>query len=244
MAITRLERKLLAVSPQAFTADGTANGVVKVANACLFRHRQDVIIRANLLDPIKAEIKEIFDETTILVGPSSYSLKDRVDISAYTTALAATIEAPRQAIKAIDAQEINLAAFERAPVAAHRFIPVDNCGNLNDASHPVFVSGSLTIGGLVTPTFFAKSAPTKDTEVSQALPSNTEKFQFKIRPKSGGSADAIIKYAFAAGEIAAGRFWTVEPGNTERQSGLSLAISVLHFTTSKDNAVIEILAWQ
>lgn len=145
--IKRLERKLLPVAPQLLTADGTTNGVVKVANACLFRHRQDLILRANLIDPLKVEVKEIADETTILVGPPSYSLKDRVDISAYTTALGATIEAPRQAIKAIDDQEINLASFERAPVAAHRFIPVDNCGNINDELHPVHVS----VSGITVP---------------------------------------------------------------------------------------------
>jgi len=157
MAISRLERKLTAILPQLLTADGTSNGVVKVANSCLFRHRQDIIINAASIDPIEGEIKEVFDEVTVLVGPRSFSLKDRIDLSAYTTALGATIEAPRQAIKAIGEQEINLSIFERAPVSATRIIPVNKGGNLNDTDNPIFVErnefGSAAAAALVQLTY-------------------------------------------------------------------------------------------
>jgi len=149
MAIARLERKLLAIAPQLFTADGTTNGVVKVADSCLFRFRQDVIIRATGLNPLKVEVKEIADSTTILVGAPIYSFKDRVDISAYTTALGATIEAQRQAIKAIDHLEIGLSAFERSPVAAYRSVLVDKCGNIIDEDNPLSVGiDNITISDI------------------------------------------------------------------------------------------------
>lgn len=160
-----LEKRFYAVPPQAFTADGTANGVITIAaNACiLFKVKQKVILTATGLPNLELEIKEIDSEDNIQVGPYAQKLdvnnnpnikgqntgiSARWDISAYTVTLNAAIMADEQKRPAIDNIEIVRATYQEEPTCAVRSIMVDDCGNtINSANpFPVEFDGTVTIG--------------------------------------------------------------------------------------------------
>lgn len=125
-----LEKRWEAISPIAFTADGTSEGLVTIDNACDFRVKQKVYIRATGLPNKYLEIKKIESDQKLYVGPISSDICAREDISAYTVALGATIEAPLQNRPAIPDKEHERAVFEEEPVVAKRIIPVDQCGRI------------------------------------------------------------------------------------------------------------------
>src|ERR1051325_6662277 len=90
------EKRLAAVSPQSFTSDGTSRGIVNVADAGLFKVKQQVIIKANTLPNLELEVKQVTSPTQLMVGPPSGDIQAFQDISAYTVALAAAIFANEQ----------------------------------------------------------------------------------------------------------------------------------------------------
>jgi hypothetical protein len=156
-----LEKRFYAVPPQAFTADGTTDGVVTIAaNACiLFKVKQKIYLSASGLPDLYLEIKEIDNEENIQVGPipgtlnvpgANTGITARTDISAYTVALGAAIFADEQKRPAIDNIEIIRATYQEEPTAAVRSIMVDDCGNTVNAENPLPVSleGTIQIGNV------------------------------------------------------------------------------------------------
>lgn len=152
-----LEKRLYAVPAQAFTANGTSNGVVTIAGeACqLFKVKQHVIITANTLPPLKLEVKEIDGEGNVQVGPIpdgkpgvNTSIDARTDISAYTVTLGAAISANQQKRPAIDWAEAMRAMYEEEPTVAMRSILVDECGDKINNTNPLPVAfdGTVSIG--------------------------------------------------------------------------------------------------
>jgi hypothetical protein len=154
-----LEKRFYAVPPQAFTADGTTNGVITIAGeACsLFKVKQKVILSANTLPNITLEIKEIDSQDNIQVGPIAGTLgvsgqntgiSARTNISAYTVALGAAISADEQKRPAIDNIEIVRATYSEEPACAQRGILVDECGDTynTDNPFPVAFDGTVTLG--------------------------------------------------------------------------------------------------
>ena len=146
-----LEKRFYAVSPQAFTADGTVNGVITIAaNACtLFKVKMRVILKATGLPNLELEIKEIDRNDNIQVGPfpnklgvpgQNTGITARTDVSAYTVALGAVIFADEQKRPSIDNIEIVRATYEEEPTVAVRSIMVDPCGNLVGPNNPLPVS--------------------------------------------------------------------------------------------------------
>src|ERR1700677_320158 len=146
-----LEKRFYAVPPQAFTADGTTDGVITIAaNACiLFKVKQKVILTASGLPNLALEIKEIDNEENIQVGPFAQKLgvpgantgiTARTDISAYTLALGAIIFADEEKRPTIDNIEIVRATYEEEPTCATRSIMVDPCGDLITTENPFSVA--------------------------------------------------------------------------------------------------------
>jgi hypothetical protein len=160
-----LEKRFYAVPPQAFTANGTVDGVVTIAgNACgLFKVKQKVYLSATGLTNLYLEIKEIDSEDNIQVGPipgtlnvnNSPNIKSqntgisaRTDISAYTVALGAAIFADEQKRPSIDMVEIARAVYSEEPTCAQRGILVDDCGDTFGTNNPfpVAFDGTISIG--------------------------------------------------------------------------------------------------
>lgn len=142
------EKRLLAVSPQTFTANGNNVGQIKVADASLFRVKQDVSINATGLPELRLEVKKVLDINTLFVGPDKGSIDLRTDISAYTTALGANISADQQNRPNIPEEAVERATYEDEPVVARRVVMVDKLGDIFDDDNPLPIAfdGTVNIG--------------------------------------------------------------------------------------------------
>jgi hypothetical protein len=88
-----LEKRLAAVPSQLFTANGAVNGVITIADACIFRVKQEVVIKANTLNNLdRVEVKRVLNDTQLVIGPCGGSIHKTIDVSAYTTALGTVIQ--------------------------------------------------------------------------------------------------------------------------------------------------------
>lgn len=154
-----IEKRFAAVPPQLFTANGTQSGVITIASeACkLFKVKQKVILTANTLPNLEVEIKEIDANDNIQVGPVPGSvpgqrtgIDTRIDVSAYTVALGATISANEQKRPAIDNAEIVRATYQEEPAVAVRSILVDDCGDTYNEDNPLPIAfdGTISIGSV------------------------------------------------------------------------------------------------
>lgn len=124
-----LEKRLYAVPPQLFTADGTVNGKITVANSGLFKVKQVVIVGNNSLQPLELEIKRIDNINTIWLGPLQQKIDIRSDMSGYTVANGSFLFANEQKRPSIPQEEVQRAVYEEEPVVAYRVIGVDTSGN-------------------------------------------------------------------------------------------------------------------
>ena len=123
-----LEKFYKEIPSQSFTANGTTNGVVTVASTISFKLNQLVVILNPSLPSVAGEIKAIFSETQMAVGPQSSNPNMRIDLSAYGTS--STISAPEQQRPAVATQDIERYTYEEAPIVARRTIAVDDTGNV------------------------------------------------------------------------------------------------------------------
>jgi hypothetical protein len=130
------ERKWEAIAPRAFTANGGQFGTVTVASTVGFKVKQNVIIKGDsLLDLVNLEVKSVLSETLLEVGKKG-DIQDRFDLTAYTLAANATIEAPKQDRSKIDIKEHERAVYAEEPIMAKRVIPVDRIGNYFHEGNP------------------------------------------------------------------------------------------------------------
>lgn len=128
-----LEKRFIAVPPQLFTANGGADGSLKVVYSGFFKVKQKIIISATSQINQELEIKRITDINTIYVGPVG-PIDKRTDISAFTVAAGAAIFANEQVRPSIPFEESTRAVYEEEPVVAYRVIPVDQNGNTINVS--------------------------------------------------------------------------------------------------------------
>lgn len=144
-----LEKRWPVVAPQAFTADGTDNGLVTIADTTLFKVKQKVYIAAASLPNLYLEVKDVLDMHHLMVGPQTGSILMSTDISAYTVALAGNIYCPiEQKRPPINSDEYMRSVYDEEPTIALRNILVDELGNRISETNPlpVALEGSITIG--------------------------------------------------------------------------------------------------
>ena len=139
------EKRLYAVPPTVFTADGDSDGTVKVANASLFTVKQHVHINATGLPTLVLEVKRITDAVTLYVGPIKGSIETRQDLSLYTVASGANISANEQNRPNIPEQAVERATYQDEPVVARRVFVVDKLGDAIDANNPFPVDATVVI---------------------------------------------------------------------------------------------------
>ncbi len=143
------EKTLAAVPPQAFTADGTQFGVITIANTAGFKVKSEVVLNATGLPPLSLQIKRVLSPTQFIVGPNgAISPNNFKNISAYTVALGATVQAQEQ--NKINIPEIDhyKAIYEADPTVADRVVNVDQYGQFYGSANPLPVSfdGTISIG--------------------------------------------------------------------------------------------------
>lgn len=147
-----IEKSLKAISPRAFTANGTNEGVITLSTTSRFKVKQTVIITANTLDALELEVKRVISKTQLRVGPKGGKMKgteSHVDLSAYTTGLSAAIYAEEQPRPNIPEKEIFRAVYEEEPTVAIRTHIVDELGDFFGPGNPlpvVLTDGSINIG--------------------------------------------------------------------------------------------------
>jgi len=136
------EKRLLTVSPVAITTNGTANGVVTVAESALFRVGQDIILKSTnpSINNTYLRIKRIIGGSEIHLGDPKKGIGDRVDVSAFTVTDGSTIEAIEQRRPLIPEQEIERITYEEEPVIARRTILVDKYGVKYDEDNTIHVN--------------------------------------------------------------------------------------------------------
>jgi hypothetical protein len=136
-----------AVSPIALTADGTANGVLQVADTIGFYFGMQATLLNNASLQKTVYIKRVVNSTTLWVGASKGGIDHNVDVSAFTVATSSTIGADEQKKASVPMEARLLSTYETDPVDAWRTVPVDSYGNhyTNDNPFPVALEGSISI---------------------------------------------------------------------------------------------------
>ena len=124
-----LEKSLIAVPAQVFTADGDINGNIFIVDTTLFKVGQIVIVSAIGQVNLQLEVKRINSVTNMVVGPATGNQLDVIDISAYTVASSAYVLAFEQNRPLIPIDQITRYTYEEEPVVANRVILVDKLGS-------------------------------------------------------------------------------------------------------------------
>jgi hypothetical protein len=143
-----IEKKLPKVAPRALTANGTADGLVQVADSRGFYVKQQVYLVSSTQLAFNVEIKRFISPTAFYVGLKG-DIGDRSDITAFLTADTATIQANEQGRSGITLDERKRAVYMEEPIAAERVISVDERGQPYNTQNPVPVQlsdGSINIG--------------------------------------------------------------------------------------------------
>lgn len=145
-----LEKRFQAVPPQPFTADGTADGIVTIADTRLFKVKQKVFVRSNTVPSIDGlEVKRIISQTQMIVGPEKQPIHAYSDLSNLLVADSAVIGSNEQVRPSIPVEEFSRAVYEEEPAVAIRSMLVDKNGNDYRTDNPLPVqlsSGSVNIG--------------------------------------------------------------------------------------------------
>lgn len=149
---TAIEKQWPAVAPQLFTADGTAQGVVTVANSTGFKVKQQIVIVATGLPNLTVKIMRFISPTQFYVGPTNptagQGLTGRTNISAYTVLLGAYVYAETQPKVTIRPDDIIQAVYRQEPGTTIGVELDDEWGNPYNAENPIPVTfdGTIEVG--------------------------------------------------------------------------------------------------
>lgn len=145
-----LEKKRLAISSKPFTANGTAQGLVTVANTSGLYTKQKVKV-SNSSSSFFLEIKRFVSDTQFFVGPIG-GADLRQDLSSFVLATLPAIEAAEQDREPIRPDDFERAVYAEEPVVAKRVIAVDENGNYYNSNNPFPVDASVSIGDVLIET--------------------------------------------------------------------------------------------
>lgn len=124
-----MEKRLKAVPPQAFIADGTMPGQIIINDTRFFKVKQKVTVVAGILPHLELEVHRIEEDgETMYVGPIKGNIDTRTDISAYTVAGGGNIFALEQQRPTVPEQDVERATYEEEPIVARRVIGVNRYG--------------------------------------------------------------------------------------------------------------------
>jgi len=238
------ERKWFAVT-QAFTANGTLQGKITVADVAGLYVKSKVRISSNTQPPQLLEIKRIEGTTVLFVGLCGDNINDRTDMSAYLVIDSAKVELFEQKIPTIKQEDIAQAVYAREPICAIRTIGVDKYGRYYDANNRFPVDATVTIGDVLVnvenptiPDIANVSVPLAATEVSFTFPLKTKRFLMRIRD---GSAN--IQLAFIAGQSGT-NYTTISRGCNYGSGDIDPPDPFsIYFQCDKPGKTVEILSW-
>lgn len=143
-----VERTWLNVS-RPLTANGTVNGLIKVANAAGFYVRAKVYLQSTSQTAKVFQVQRVEGSTDIYLGPIGDDLTLRSDVSAYLVADSATVTLYEQQAIRFFMNDVMELVYDHAPVMALRSVLVDEYGRHWGPTNPLPVqlqSGSVQIG--------------------------------------------------------------------------------------------------
>lgn len=157
-----IEKFWAAVPPQAFTVNGTATGVVTIADSALFHVKQNVILASGTQPGISLRVNRIPSSTEIEVGPLTGSIKDRSDVSAYLVADSATITALEQSRPTIGPDDVIRAVYEEEPAVANRTLLVSSDGSYVDLAELIANQPTIDVSNSIDVEWDTLSVTSKD----------------------------------------------------------------------------------
>lgn len=235
-----IEKKRKGVSPRLFTSNGTANGLVTVADGRDFFVKQRVQIKSNTKPTTELEIKRFVSNNSFRVGPIGQNIKTYEDVSSFLVTDGAVISADEQDRPGITDKDYNRAVYVEEPVVAKRTILVDEYGNYYTSNNPVPISGTIIVSSDSSNGQKIQNIPiaNANTEYVISLPDDTKRYQIRVRKD-----EAKGKLALALGETLT-NYWTINRGTVIDSYFLNLPIgSKLYVSLDRPNMVLEMLIW-
>lgn len=145
------ERTWPAVAPRAFTANGSTLGVITLSDTKGLKTKQLVNIKNNL-GSLNVQVKRVVSKTLLVVGAVDNKIGSwtPLDISSYTVASSAMIEAAEQPKNNIPRDDHYSAIYESDPTVADRVVFVDQYGNFYDDNNPLPIAfdGTISVGNV------------------------------------------------------------------------------------------------
>lgn len=146
------ERKLATVSPQAFTANGNAFGLITVADTAGFKVKQSAYLVNTVGTTLAVQVKRVLSKTKLVVGSIDNKLSSwaPLNISTWTVASGAKIGAEEQDKNNIPGDDHYRAIYEADPTVADRVVFVDKYGNFYDETNPLpaTFTGTISVGSV------------------------------------------------------------------------------------------------
>lgn len=138
------ERRWPAYDATPFTANGTLDGVVTVADTFGLYTKMTVALTSNTQPQQSFKVNAVLSPTQVQLGPVDKDLTVNSNLTAFTTADNATIFASRQAFGSINPENITNAVYAREPIVALRTIGTDKYGKYYDKDNPLPVDATFT----------------------------------------------------------------------------------------------------
>ena len=134
-----LEKKWLTVTTAPFTANGTAQGIVTMADTAGYKVKGKAFIAATGQQVIELQVQRVISSTQLILGPigSTPEPQNFQNISAYTVAANAVIGFVEQSKNKIKPDDIEQAVYEADPTVALRNVLVDQYGRFYNNDNPL-----------------------------------------------------------------------------------------------------------
>jgi hypothetical protein len=136
------------IGPKPFTSDGGADGRVTIADTVHFKVKQLVILKSSSIPQETYQVNRVENSTTLYLGPVNSRIEVRSDISLFTTADSATIEAVVQPRSKVPEQEVERLTYDEEPTVARRVVLVDPYGDYYTLDSPLPVDATLNVESL------------------------------------------------------------------------------------------------
>lgn len=155
------ERKLGAVGPVLFTANGAVNGTVTVVSTSRFKVKAGVTVTAAAMPTLNLEVKRVVSKTQMILGYPGKIDGGTVNLSAYTTALGSAVYQGQIDRPNVPADDQRRATYEQEPTLARRVIQVDEFGEFYTTENPfpVQIDGDIIIGSVAVDITDKESSP-------------------------------------------------------------------------------------
>jgi hypothetical protein len=144
------EKRYAAIAARLFVSDGQANGNIELPTTSSFKVKQKVVVTASGEPNQELEVKAVFSDTILKVGPISGNIRQGFNLSAYTVAKNAAILADEQPRAGITGDEIRRAVYDEEPTMAYRNVMVDEFGRYWDKENrfPVDIGAEINVENL------------------------------------------------------------------------------------------------